>query len=235
MTEILFAITIGTGFFVLKGRKDLRKYVCFSDTHGKHRQITDWLVEQAGDGENTLVCAGDYTFSHTDFGIDFISWFHSLPYKRKILTFGNHDSNYSLVTTEVLLHYDDIIILNHKPAYLDGVKWFGTPYSLRFFDWEFMEDEDRLAQLYRQIPDDTEILVTHSPPKGILDTTLRKNRAGSEALLDRINELPDLKYVICGHIHEARGVETVNGVTYLNAGIYDSRKKELNEPLSFTF
>lgn len=210
----------------------MKKIICFSDTHGKHHKMTDWFLKNPAD---ILIFAGDYQFNDMDFGIDFISWFASLPYKQKVMTFGNHDGNFDIVTNEVFSHYKEITVLNHKYSEVLGIKFFGTPYSLHFSTWSFMEDEERLAELYAQIPDDIEILVTHSPASGILDETTRKNRAGSVSLLDRIKQLKNLKLVVCGHIHEARGMKVVDGVTYVNCATVDRQYAQLHDPIIVEF
>lgn len=64
------------------------------------------------------------------------------------------------------------------------------------------------AELYAQIPDDTDILLTHGPPFGMLDVTIHGHKSvGCDMLLERIQTgLPDMKLHIWGHIHEDRGV-----------------------------
>lgn len=62
--------------------------------------------------------------------------------------------------------------------------------------------------LYSQIPDSTEILMTHGPPFGMLDKIKHGNRhVGCDKLLARLQTgLPNLRLHVWGHIHEDRGV-----------------------------
>jgi Icc-related predicted phosphoesterase len=63
------------------------------------------------------------------------------------------------------------------------------------------------AELYERIPEDTEILITHTPPYGILDKTRRGSHAGCDRLLARLTKLRDCRLHVFGHIHEGHGAE----------------------------
>jgi len=61
---------------------------------------------------------------------------------------------------------------------------------------------------HETIPADTDIVVTHGPPKRHLDRTLRGEHIGCPHLLRELKRVrPPL--VICGHVHEAHGEETL--------------------------
>jgi len=59
---------------------------------------------------------------------------------------------------------------------------------------------------------DTEILITHGPPYGVLDLTRRGKRAGCESLLERLDKLDELRLHVFGHIHEAAGYIALTSV-----------------------
>jgi len=61
------------------------------------------------------------------------------------------------------------------------------------------------------------VLVSHSPPHGILDRTHYGKRAGSIALKEYLHKFD---YVLCGHIHEARGVVKQGRTTIVNSGAF---------------
>jgi Icc-related predicted phosphoesterase len=56
-----------------------------------------------------------------------------------------------------------------------------------------------------------QILITHTPPYGVLDLTRRGINAGCESLLERMVKLKDLRLHVFGHIHEAAGHTTLTG------------------------
>ncbi len=63
-----------------------------------------------------------------------------------------------------------------------------------------------------------QILVTHDPPYNTaLDLNLRKEHVGSSSVRHIIEEKQPL-LALCGHIHEARGIEKINNTTCVNAG-----------------
>jgi Icc-related predicted phosphoesterase len=59
--------------------------------------------------------------------------------------------------------------------------------------------------VWQHIPDDTDIVVVHTPPKGILDLAYNRDHTlefcGCSALKKRVLNLPYLKLVCFGHIH----------------------------------
>ncbi len=85
----------------------------------------------------------------------------------------------------------------------------------------FPEDQiQHLLQIgYRQIADARlHVLLAHAPPRdGRLDRTYLGQHVGSRALREFIDQhQPDL--VVCGHVHEARGVELLGRTTVVNCG-----------------
>lgn len=211
----------------------MTRFVCISDTHGIHEQIPP-----LPDGD-VLIHAGDFTGWGTYSEIEkFASWLGDQPSLIKIVIAGNHDEEAQDTSRMKLLfgnfgitylkdsftwydHFDE-----NRPEDNRRFKIYGTPYTPEFCGWHFMEHEYALANRYNLIPEDTDILICHGPPRGILDESGvpntrfsegRPNRVGSTALATRIGQLPNLKLFVCGHIHAGRGVELRDGVYYVNA------------------
>lgn len=59
--------------------------------------------------------------------------------------------------------------------------------------------------IYKRIPRDTEILLTHTPGYGVLDMTKRGANAGCPVLSTALAELRQCRMHVFGHIHEAHG------------------------------
>ena len=203
----------------------------FSDTHGEHRseKFTKWFFDNPSD---ILVFAGDLQGARTDKGLDFLRWVHELPYEKKIISFGNHDSSYAMVTHEAK-NYKDVVVLNQSGARVMGVNFFGSPYSLTFCNWWFMGSEIELSDLYSKIPNSTQVLITHTPAYGILDAARNGYHCGSESLAARIKELPRLKYHVCGHIHEGYGRIKQGKLTYINSAVLDGEYHFSHLPQQF--
>jgi len=208
------------------------RIVCFSDTHGQHRakKLNKWIEQNPAD---ILVFAGDLQLNSLDDGTDFLNWVSGTPYAYKIVTFGNHDGNYDIFTNEAR-KFKDVIILNQGFKSVLGVRFFASPYSLNFCNWWFMKSETELEDMYSKIPKDTQVLITHTPVYGILDKPINGFSCGSESLKNRIEELPKLKYHICGHIHEGYGKEKQGKITYINGSLLNYKYEMVNVPIKFT-
>lgn len=92
----------------------------------------------------------------------------------------------------------------------------------------------RNKKYWDQIPEDIDILVTHGPPKGILDMVYSfdgvtpKDRVGCEELNEKVFNLPKLKHHIFGHIHSSHGHQEVVGKHFWNAAICDEQYMAIN-------
>ncbi len=80
--------------------------------------------------------------------------------------------------------------------------------------------EQNLREVYASThaTPDHQILVTHDPPYNTaLDLNLRHDHVGSRSVRKVIEEKQPL-LALCGHIHEAKGIEKINKTTCVNAG-----------------
>ena len=88
---------------------------------------------------------------------------------------------------------------------------FNTPFEL-----EESEIVSLLEAGYKAIKDcKIKILVSHAPPFGILDKISSGLHVGSKAISEFLKE-NKVDYVVCGHIHEAKGIEKVDEITFIN-------------------
>jgi len=182
-----------------------------------------------------LVHAGDLT-GHGSLGElgSAVQWLGKLPHKRKIVIAGNHDFCFQHGLGARSMFADDTEYLEDSATVYNGVKFYGSPYQPEFGGWAFnLKRGSQLADRWSKIPDDTEVLITHGPPFGILDwlkTTgmdgigLDTEYVGCEDLLRRVKELPKLKLHVFGHIH-LHGGQTMEmeGKRFVNAAVCDER------------
>lgn len=186
-----------------------------SDTHGCHRQLQD-LPEA-----DVVVHSGDFCMVGSEAeAIDFLNWFCDLPYAHKVFICGNHDDCLYGANIDGLdpnVHY-----LCNSGIEIDGVKFYGVPM--------FMGDcvTDRQAKNISKIPKDTDVLITHNPPYGILDFDDGINY-GDEQLLSKAMEIP-LQLHLFGHIHAQHGITTEHGITFSNGAIMTHDYTTLNMP-----
>jgi len=86
-------------------------------------------------------------------------------------------------------------------------KIYGSPAAPRYAVGAFQYLSGEGSAIYARIPPATEILLTHTPPHGILDHTRRAKDAGCVELLTRLEseDLRKCRLHVFGHIHEAHG------------------------------
>ena len=220
-------------------RKTL-KLVCISDTHDAQDKITDDMP----DGD-ILICAGDITGrGEISQILRFNEWVGSLKkYKHSILIAGNHDFcfqdkfNRDLMTNCTFLHDSSITI--------DGIKFTGSPWTPKFGPWAFMKPRgEPLVRVWENIPKDTDVLITHGPPRGIMDAVPRKKmvpgermerdftvRTGCKDLAQFIKYQIKPSTSVFGHIHEGYGVVEQDDITFVNASIMNGSYDPVNKPI----
>ncbi len=182
---------------------------------------------------DVLIHAGDATIQGTiDEVFMFNEWFSNLPHKHKIFVAGNHDwlfETYNRYAREMLS--DQIIYLQDSFVKIEKLKIYGSPWQPRFFDWAFNVNRGaEIAEKWKMIPPDTDILITHGPPHGILDKTPRGDSAGCEELRKRVEKVKPKLHVF-GHIHHAYGKTEKFGTIFVNASNCDESYEPNNLPI----
>jgi len=108
--------------------------------------------------------------------------------------------------------------------------FFSLPWTLARNDWAFQANDNFIAmQLQKAQTGRCNVIVSHGPPLGCLDTAWNGQSIGSRALREYIvDNKPDL--VICGHVHEAAGEDMIGRTHVVNCSLLDSRYKFTNSP-----
>lgn len=205
------------------------RLVCISDTHSLH-----WKMPAIPDGD-VLIHAGDCLGQGTLDNIDDLNrWLGTLPHRHKLVIAGNHDWAFQHAPALARDSLSNAIYLEDSGIEIEGIRFWGSPWTPTFMDWAFMLDRgEPLFQKWKAIPTDTDVLITHGPPKGIGDLIaagFKHQNVGCLDLLKRIEELP-LKAHIFGHIHEGYG-EYTRGYTHLiNASTCTGHYEPTNPPI----
>ena len=161
---------------------------------------------------------------------------------------GNHDRFLEvkrLIAEDIISRYQDygIVYLKNSSFECEGFKFYGTPHQPYFCGWAFnVPDFEKLVNIYRQIPDDVDVLLTHCPPYGILDQSHQphysnptgENHLGSMELKEVLAEKNQLnnapRVVAFGHIHGDGGKKMQVGDTlYINAALCDEHYDPVND------
>ena len=207
-----------------------------SDTHGHHLQLD--LTQYPAD---ILIHAGDWTKGYDDNFSEtkpFLHWLSRQPYNNKILIAGNHELTVEANEQEfrnLLKQYPSITYLQNSSVTIDNINFFGSPYSNEFCNWAFMEEDIELATIWQEIPDNTDVLITHGPAYNCHDLVEnaynRDPHVGSKSLRQRKLALQDtLKLHISGHIHPAYGTSETH-CTNICASLLNDRYQLVNKPI----
>jgi Icc-related predicted phosphoesterase len=165
-----------------------------------------------------------------------MQWFKKLDrYKYKIIIAGNHD--WLFETNRVLALEDvpkNVIYLEDQGVEIEGLKFYGTPVTRPFNNWAFNRPEEKLAEHWKAIPDDTDVLITHGPPHTIFDWSIYDNiHTGSPSLYFEVLERIKPKLHCFGHIHGGYGTKVIEGTTFMNASNLDEDYMCVNAPMTF--
>jgi Icc-related predicted phosphoesterase len=175
------------------------RIVLSSDTHGRHGD----LVVPDGD---LFVHAGDFTKrGRLEEVQSFAAWLEALPHRHKIVVAGNHDFLFERDPARARALLACATYLEHEGAVAGGLTVFGSPWQPWFHDWAFnLRRGAALAEKWAGVPSGVHVLVTHSPPRGVLDRTWGGENVGCDDLLAALPRIEPRLHVF-GHIHEAYG------------------------------
>ena len=216
-----------------------------SDTHTKHCNCELDLP-----GGDLLIHAGDFMNSGYNpiEAIEFFKWFDKINnYDHKIFIAGNHDrwmenapdEAKGILTGYKTIDYleDDWLIVGDDDPHSANVKTakiYGSPWQPAFYNWAFNLPRNgvELQENWSNIPNDTEVLITHGPPWGHCDITPYGNlNVGCELLRVRVDELKP-KIHVFGHVHSGYGYYYNGHTHFINASILNERYNYENKPLT---
>lgn len=206
------------------------KICVISDTHNEHD--ASFILPDA----DVIIHCGDVSLRGSDFEVrEFFRWYSSLTnYKHRIMISGNHDRLFELALPYVKSYIpDNITYLEDSSVNVMGVNIYGSPVTPKFFNWAFGFNDNTLVRYWDKIPTNTDILVTHGPPYGILDIVKQKSEyvsLGSVSLRDKLDKI-NPKYHLFGHIHEGYGMVTIKNTTYVNASSMNDKYQMVNKPI----
>ncbi|KAI9877210.1 MAG: hypothetical protein M1830_004515 [Pleopsidium flavum] len=210
------------------------RFVCISDTHNASPADGAFKLPKG----DVLIHAGDLTNQGSLSELrKTIDWIEQADFEAKIVVAGNHDitldvgfyAQHGLYfhnqhpqssedCLQLLKTSPSITYLDHESVVIrlaksDGprttFKIFGSPYSPARGLWAFgYETMQQASQLWNQIHLDTDIVVTHTPPKYHCDESKDRGAAGCEVLRETLWRVRP-RFAVCGHVHEGRGAERI--------------------------
>lgn len=212
----------------------MAKIVIISDTHNKHNLIT---IPEC----DILIHCGDATNRGEERELrPFISeWLAEQPARHKLFIPGNHDFDIEY-NYKFWKNYCDewgILLLHNEGAVVDGLKVYGTADQPIFFDWAFNKSFTQRECSFSNIPEGLDILITHSPPLGVLDMVHYasgepKMAVGCPILWKHVVRTAP-KIHCFGHIHSSYGYKEIGATKFYNAAICDEMYHPSNDPWVF--
>lgn len=186
------------------------KIVAVSDTHGKLPEIPPCDVfvhagDMCGYGNHSGWYQSNWMKDY------FAPWIDQIPATHKIIIAGNHD--WIFYNNKKLLPPLNCVYLENNGLEIDGVIFWGSPWTPWFYDWAFnfpnpgtrgdAAARDAIA-VWSLIPENLDVLITHGPQYGLGDYVENKfgppHNAGCHYLRNRVLEIKP-KVHIFGHIH----------------------------------
>jgi len=194
-----------------------------SDTHTHERMLEVPDVD-------IVIHSGDFSnyrnfYENEPEAKTFLQWYGNLNIKHKILIAGNHDAFPAIAPQEFkeLCDYYHINYLENESVNIEGINIFGSPLTPSFGNWYFMKARHKIGEYWKEVPDNTDILVVHGPPKGILDLSYSREGVleycGCKSLRNNILDRIKPKFVCFGHIHNCDDI--INAGT-LKLSYYDT-------------
>jgi Icc-related predicted phosphoesterase len=147
---------------------------------------------------------------------------------------GNHDF-------DIKGHITNAIYLENAGIDIEGIKFWGFPYTKIFYNWAYMLDEPEMAIEVSKIPKDIDVLISHGPPKGFLDQTESGTKCGEAEIFEYVIENWP-KVCIFGHVHEGYGQQTLMHIPrdrrkktaytqLINCSVCNEHYKPVNKPV----
>lgn len=192
-----------------------------SDTHGFHHTFPVERFENI----DVVVHSGDCS-NYRDPArnesevLHFLDWYADVPVKHKIYVAGNHDTSIEKgLITPSYFESRGIVYLQDSDVRIEGVKFYGSPWTPEFGQWSFMKRRDRISLIWDNIPSDTDVLITHGPPKGYRDLSFDRDdnleMCGCSALAKKCDQLKNTLQLVCyGHIHNMSGIKNQGVSSY---------------------
>jgi Icc-related predicted phosphoesterase len=182
------------------------KILTFSDLHGSAKHAAA-LVAASGEAD-LVIGAGD--FCNMRQGLDEAMALLTGITAPFVIVPGNAES-YDELRAAVPATVE---VLHGTATTIDGLRLFGLGGAVPetpFGDWSWDISEDQATGLLNTC-DDTDILIFHSPPKGVVDSTSAGQSVGSVAIYAAIERIQP-RLALCGHIHDSWRQDGLIGTT----------------------
>jgi Icc-related predicted phosphoesterase len=189
------------------------RLVLLSDTHQLHRGEVE-----VPDGD-ILIHAGDFTMFSKSMNaiVDFNQWLGELPH-RCVVVPGNHEFFLEIDPSRRSLISNATVLIN-EGIEIQGLRIWGSPVTPLYGGAFGVSSAEDRRRLYARIPENTDVLITHGPPYGVLDSEANSGlHSGCRELFDAVMRVRPKLHVF-GHVHGAYGTFQTEHTTFVNAAL----------------
>lgn len=111
--------------------------------------------------------------------------------------------------------------LKDEVEVIDGRTIYGSPWTPNLSTWAFYASDKAWKWISEDIPAYTDILVLHSPPRGLMLDGAHPEWGSPEPLLHEITARVNPELCVFGHIHEGYGEIEIRGTKFANVAYCD--------------
>jgi predicted phosphodiesterase len=200
-----------------------------SDTHLRHEKL------RLPKGDLLIHCGDMFDLSGRDASelAKLDDWFGKQPFDKIVCTGGNHDRILEHARDRARQPFRNVHYLEDEALEYRGLRLYGAPWLPGLPGHAFHKDRAGLAMAWSRIPAGIDILITHSPPEGILDRSSRGRSFGCPELARELRRISPRVHCF-GHVHASAGQTRLGDTLFINASSAASGSAKLHRPISFT-
>ena len=192
---------------------------------------------QVPDGD-ILVHAGDLTnfFQPLTKSMEMLKdvndWLGEMPHRHKIVIAGNHDMVFQEEPKKAKTLLTNAHYLENSGIELEGIRFWGSPVTPVQEMAFSLPKTISSREIWKHVPEDINVLVTHGPPYGIRDqNSVDGYHHGCSNLLQTLMRIQPQIHIF-GHIHNGYGRESNrNGNWFLNCSAVNAKRELANPPV----
>jgi len=205
------------------------KITMISDTHNLHRQFAQL------EGDVLIHCGDMFNLGDTDQSCiaDIDAWFGEQAFDLVLCIGGNHDHLLRRHTQRLGNPFKNAVYLEDSSYQHEGMTFYGAPWVPGLVSHAYYQSAKGLRDKWAQIPCETDVLITHTPPLGMLDVSSRGMQLGCEYLAGELTRIAP-KLHCFGYIHASTGVVEQGRTTFVNAASVNSQVELVKKPIEIT-